>query len=85
MEKNEVIILEDRGFIEISGVEAKAFLQNLVTNDLEKVKNNSTVFSSILTPQGKYLYEFFIMSLKNIYILECEKKSAKEIIKLLNF
>ena len=47
MEKNEVIILEDRGFIEISGVEAKAFLQNLVTNDLEKVKNNSTVFSSI--------------------------------------
>ena len=60
MEKNEVITLEDRGFIHINGPEAKDFLQNIVTNDIEKVTSNSTVFSSILTPQGKYLFEFFI-------------------------
>ena len=85
MEKNEVITLEDRGFIQVNGPEAKDFLQNIVTNDLEKVTSNSTVFSSILTPQGKYLFEFFILKLKDSYLLECEKKSTIEIIKLLNF
>ena len=85
MDKNEVITLEDRGFIQVKGVEAKDFLQNIVTNDLEKVTNNSTVFSSILTPQGKYLFEFFILKLKDAYLIECEKKSAEEIIKLLNY
>jgi len=85
MEKNEVITLEDRGFIQVKGVEAKDFLQNIVTNDLEKVTNESSVFSSILTPQGKYLFEFFILKLKDSYLLECEKKSVTEIIKLLSF
>ena len=85
MEKNEVITLEDRGFIQVNGVEAKDFLQNIVTNDIEKVTSNSTVFSSILTPQGKYLFEFFILKLKDGYLIECEKKSTAEIIKLLNF
>jgi len=85
MEKNEVITLEDRGFIQVNGAEAKDFLQNIVTNDIEKVTSNSTVFSSILTPQGKYLFEFFILKLKDGYLVECEKKSTAEIIKLLNF
>ena len=85
MEKNEVIILEDRGFIQVNGVEAKDFLQNIVTNDLENVTNSSTVFSSILTPQGKYLFDFFILKFKDSYILECEKVSVVEIIKLLSF
>jgi hypothetical protein len=43
------------------------------------------VFSLILTPQGKYLFEFFILKLKDNYLLECEKKSTAKIIKLLNF
>ena len=85
MEKNEVITLDDRGFIQIKGSEAKDFLQNIVTNDIEKVTNSSTLFSSILTPQGKYLFEFFVLKLKDGYLLECEKKSTVEIIKLLNF
>ena len=85
MEKNEVITLEDRGFIQVNGAEAKDFLQNIVTSDIEKVTSNSTLFSSILTPQGKYLFEFFVLKLKDGYLLECEKKSTTEIIKLLNF
>ena len=85
MEKDEVITLEDRGFIQVTGLEAKDFIQNKATNDIEKVSSNSTVFSSILTPQGKYLFEFFVLKLKDSYLLECEKKSSAEIIKLLNF
>ena len=85
MEINETTILNDRGFIQISGDEAKNFLQNIVTNDIEKITNNLTLFSSILTPQGKYLYEFFIIKIEDGYLLECEKKSASEIIKTFNF
>jgi len=85
MEKNEVITLDDRGFIQVKGPEAKNFLQNIVTNDLQKVSSDSTIFTSILTPQGKYLFEFFILKLNDNYLLECEKKSTVEIIKLLNF
>ena len=85
MEKDEVITLEDRGFIQIKGLEAKDFLQNIVTNDIEKVTNNLTLFSSIFTPQGKYLFEFFVLKLKDGYLLECEKKSIAEIIKIFKF
>ena len=85
MEKNGVITLEDRGFIKIEGVETKDFLQNIVTNDVTKITNNFTIFSSILTPQGKYLFEFFLIKLKDHYLLECEKKSTREILKLLDF
>jgi len=85
MEKNEVIILEDRGFIQVNGAEAKDFLQNIVTNDIEKVTSSSTIFASILTPQGKYLFEFFILKSKDGYLVECEKKSTADVIKLLNF
>ena len=85
MDKNEVITLEDRGFLQVKGIEAKDFLQNIVTNDMEKVTDKSSVFSSILTPQGKYLFEFFIIKLKDSYLIECEKESTEEIIKLLNY
>ena len=85
MDKNEVITLEDRGFIQVTGAEAKDFLQNIVTNDVEKVTDSSSVFSSILTPQGKYLFEFFILKLKDSYLLECEKESTEEIIKIFNY
>jgi folate-binding protein YgfZ len=85
MEKNEVITLDDRGFIQIKGSEAKDFLQNIVTGNIEKVTGSSTIFSSILTPQGKYLFDFFVLKFKDSYLLECEKKSVTEIIKLLNY
>ena len=85
MEINQTTILDDRGFIHINGLEAKEFLQNIVTNDVEKVSENFTLFSSIFTPQGKYLYDFFILKHEDGYLLECEKDAVLEIIKIFNF
>ena len=85
MEINETTILDDRGFVKINGDEAKSFLQNIVTNDIEKITDSLTLFSSIFTPQGKYLYEFFILKFEDGYLLECEKKITSEIIKIFNF
>jgi len=85
MEINETTILDDRGFIRINGDEAKDFLQNIVTNNVEKITDKLTLFSSIFTPQGKYLYEFFILKFEDGYLLECEKKITSEIIEIFNF
>ena len=85
MKITETCILEDRGIIYIEGPDAKDFLQNIVTNNLDLVTEDRSIYSSILTPQGKYLFEFFVLKLGDSYLLECEKKSTVEIIKLLNF
>ena len=82
--KNNVYILEDRAILYINGLDSKNFLQNLVSNDLNKVSDESSCFASLLTPQGKFLYEFIIIKHKSGYFIDCEKNQSKEIFKQLN-
>ena len=81
---NSVYILKDRAILYISGNDAKEFLQNLISNDINKVNSNSSCFSSLLTPQGKFLYEFIIVKHKSGYFIDCEKSQSDEIFKQLN-
>ena len=83
MEKNQIILLEDRGLISIAGGDAKNFLQNLITNDIEKVNDSCSIFSALFTPQGKYLFEFFLIQSKDGYLLDCDSKATNEIISYL--
>ena len=83
MKKNQIVLLDDRGLISITGEDAKNFLQNIITNDIEKVNNTYSIFSALLTPQGKYLFEFFIIQTKDGYLLDCDGKATKEIINLI--
>jgi folate-binding protein YgfZ len=83
MEKDQIILLEDRGLILISGEDAKNFLQNIITNDVEKVSLSASIFSALFSPQGKYLFEFFLIQSKNGYLLECDDKFTNEIINYL--
>ena len=62
---NSVYILEDRAILYVNGSDAKDFLQNLISNDINKVTDNSSCFASLFTPQGKFLYEF-MNSYKNL-------------------
>jgi len=81
---NSVYILEDRAIIYINGEDAKDFLQNLISNDINKVTDSSSCFASLLTPQGKFLYEFIVVKHKLGYFIDCEKSQAEEIFKQLN-
>ena len=81
---NSVYILEDRAILYINGLDAKDFLQNLISNDINKVTDNSSCFASLLTPQGKFLYEFIIVKHKSGYFIDCEKSQSEEIFKQLN-
>ena len=81
---NSVFILKDRAILYINGLDAKDFLQNLISNDINKVSDNSSCFASLLTPQGKFLYEFIIVKHKSGYFIDCEKSQSEEIYKQLN-
>ena len=81
---NSVYILEDRAILYVNGQDAKDFLQNLISNDINKVTDNSSCFASLLTPQGKFLYEFIIVKHKSGFFIDCEKSQSEEIFKQLN-
>jgi folate-binding protein YgfZ len=80
MEKDKIIILEDRGLISISGEDTKDFLQNIITNNIEKVDSANSIFSALFTPQGKYLHEFFLIKSSNGFFLDCDGQSTKDLI-----
>ena len=81
---NNVYILEDRAILYINGSDAKDFLQNLISNDINKVTDNSSCFASLFNPQGKFLYEFMVVKHKLGYFIDCEKSQSEEIFKQLN-
>ena len=83
MEKDQIILLEDRGLISITGEDTKNFLQNIITNDIEKVSSSASIFSALFTPQGKYLFEFFLIQSKKGYLLDCDNQFTNEIINYL--
>ncbi len=84
MNIKNVYILDDRAILYINGEDAKEFLQNLISNDIDKVSDVNSCFSSLLTPQGKFLYEFIIVKHKSGYLLDCEKPQAEELFKQLS-
>ena len=84
MNVDKVYILEDRGVLYINGDDCNEFLQNLITNDLNKVSEDNSCFASLLTPQGKYLFDFIIVKHKEGYFIDCEKKIINELFKKLN-
>jgi len=82
MNMDEIYILEDRGFIFVNGEDAKDFLQNIITKDINTVTDNNSSFASILTPQGKYLVDFFIIKQGDGYLLDCEKSNVEQLTKI---
>ena len=83
MNKESIYILEDRGIIYINGEDTFNYLQNIISNDLKKVTDNQSCFSYLLTPQGKYLFEFIIIKHKSGYFLDCPKYQIENLIKQL--
>lgn len=60
MSEQTFVILEDRGVLAIAGDDARTFLQGLISNDINKVTEDHAIHAALLTPQGKYLHDFFI-------------------------
>lgn len=72
MNKDQIILLKERGIISVNGVDTLNFLQNIITNDIKKVNQYNSIYSGIFTPQGKFLFEFFIIKSQEGYYIECD-------------
>ena len=84
MNVKNVYILDDRAILYVNGEDAKEFLQNLISNNINKVTDANSCFTSLLSPQGKFLYEFFIIKHKSGYIIDCEKPQVDGLFKQLS-
>jgi len=78
--------ITSKGFISINGEDSNEFIQNIISNDIKKVTDNNCIFASLLTPQGKLLFEFIIFKTKNIFLIECNNELINELFnKLYNY
>ena len=85
METNKAYVTV-KGFISIKGEDSIDFIQNIISNNIKNVTDNNCIFSSLLTPQGKFLFEFIILKIKNNFLIECNDELIKELSnKLLNY
>ncbi|MDC0926804.1 folate-binding protein [Candidatus Pelagibacter ubique] len=84
MNNQNVYILEDRGILYINGTDAKEFLQNMISNDINKVSEDNSCFASLLTPQGKFLFAFIIIKHKSGYFIDCEKSQTEALLEQLS-
>eukprot|EP00435_Cladocopium_sp_Y103_P077119 s1_g858.t1 len=69
----------------IGGSERQDFLQNLLTNNLDRVSPTQAVYTLLQTPQGKYLFDFFVVEQDGHYLIDCDRDTAPELLKRLMF
>lgn len=72
-------LLDGRALVRVNGEDAFAFLQNIITNDLTRVSNSRAIWAALLSPQGKYLHDFFIIAVNDEFILDCEKARVNDL------
>jgi len=68
----QACVRDDRAFLAITGEEARPFLQGLLSQDVDKIKEDRAGYGALLTPQGKFLHDLFLTALPDGVALECE-------------
>lgn len=76
------IELPSRGVVRVGGPERQTFLNNLVTNSVAESLDGA-VYSALLTPQGKILFDFFVVQHGDDYLLDCHGAFAADLVKRL--
>ena len=76
-------IAEDRAVLRVSGADRVDFLQGIVSNDVAKAGRDRGVWAAFLTPQGKYLHDFFLIADAESILLDCERARADDLRKRL--
>ena len=75
--------LDDRAVLTVSGSDSHGFLQGLITNDVEKLRDGAAIHAALLTPQGKYLFDFLVFRREEAFCLDCEAEARPALAKRL--
>jgi folate-binding protein YgfZ len=73
MDRPRATALDDRGILRIAGEDRAPFLQGLISNDIMKASPSRALWSAFLTPQGKFLHDFFIHVHEETLLLDAER------------
>jgi tRNA-modifying protein YgfZ len=78
-------VRRDRAVLAVEGPEAEHFLHNLVTADMLGLAMGQARYAALLTPQGKILFDFFVVRTAPGYLLDCALSQRDDIVKRLTF
>lgn len=70
--------LNNRGLIKISGKDRLSFLQGLITQDIKRLESETMLYSCLLSSNGKFLHDFFIIQQNEDIIIDCEGQNRTE-------
>ncbi len=79
----KLALLPDRAVVAVDGPDRVAFLQGLVSNDVSLAAPGTAVWAGLLTPQGRWLADFFILHDQERLLLDCEREQAPMLIQKL--
>jgi tRNA-modifying protein YgfZ len=75
--------LTDRGVVRVSGPEARAFLQGLVTGNVVTLGPNEARWAALLSPQGKILFDFLMIAAEDGVLLDANREKTPDLVKRL--
>jgi len=79
----QIALLPDRGVVRVAGEDAEKLLQGIITNDMGLLATQPAIHAALLTPQGKILFDFFVIKAPGGFLLEIAKEKVAELIKRL--
>ena len=77
-------LLPYRGLIHLSGEDHLSFLQGLISNDVMKLAAQKIMYAALLSPQGKFLHDFFLVDTGDAVLIDCEKERMNDLVKRLS-
>ena len=83
MAKQAYMLLNDRGLLAVDGEDRREFLQGLISNDTDRISSDCAIYAALLTPQGKYLHDFFVFQFAGALVLDCERERLDDLKKRL--
>ncbi len=85
MDEQYICELDKRKLVKVGGNEAESFLQGILTCDLEKIPPSGAGFGGLLSPQGKILFDFFVIRESSGFLLDTNAEQVDELVRRLTF
>jgi folate-binding protein YgfZ len=83
MTEKGYVLLEDRGVIALSGADTRDFLQGVISNDVDKLGPARALYAGLLTAQGKFLHDFFVIESADAILLDCARAGLDDLVRRL--
>ena len=85
MSDSGFLTFERRGVAAVGGADARKFLNDLITAEIDRTSNGSAVYGGLLTPQGKILFDFIVFPDGERFLFDLPRALVADFVKRLSF